>query len=423
MRNKFLIFTLAVLIFSSGLSAQINTSSPYSRFGIGEIANQNLGRSNGMGGISTGLRLPFEINTVNPASYSAIPSKVFLFQVGINAQRTDYSTSNIEAKNYDFNLASINAAFRVNKYWNMSFGLSPVSNVGYKIESFDTISNGDYSVPFKTVYIGEGGISKIYIGNSLSYKGLAIGFNAGYYFGTLSRRTESLLSDGSYQSYLKDVEDVKIKDFRFRLGMQYSDSIFKKITYTVGGFFENKGDLNADNIKFTSRSFSLTGDNTLTDTIISDTIKSGTIGMPMSYGFGFTIVTKQFLFGADMKVSNWKDILIFNEKKNYLTNSSRYSVGLEYTNDYTSKNFFKTINFRMGGYYGNTNLFLNNTQIKDMGVNFGIGIPTKIGTKINIAFGVGQRGTTNNNLIGERYYTIKLNLNLTDRWFIRRKFF
>ena len=96
MQHKLIIITIALFLLSFESIGQVNTSSPYSRFGIGEIENQTLGRTASMGGISSGLRLPFEINMNNPASYSAIPRNIFLFQVGLQSQRTDYITNNSE---------------------------------------------------------------------------------------------------------------------------------------------------------------------------------------------------------------------------------------------------------------------------------------------------------------------------------------
>ena len=406
-----------------GMKAQVNTSSPYSRFGIGEIENFSLGRSKSMGGISSGMRLPFEINIQNPASYTVIPKHVFLFQVGLNAKRTDYSTSNENITNYDFSLASINAGLSVNKYWGMSFGLTPVSSIGYNIQSTDSVTLNGYTSKYSNLYTGEGGISQLYLGNAFVYKGLSLGINASYYFGALSKNTETLMSETGYTSYLVDKENIKVKDIHLRYGLQYNDSIFNKYNFTIGGFFENKTDLNARLLKYTNRTITVGGDATVSDTIINDTIKSGNIGMPMSYGFGFSFMTKQFIFGADYETSNWKDVLMFNEVQTSLTNSSKVSFGIEFTNDYLSKQYLKTLNYRIGGYYGKSNLLINNTQINDMGINFGIGIPTKNGTKINIAFGIGKKGTIENNLIKENYYTVNLNFNLADRWFVRRKFF
>lgn len=422
MHKKILILLLVVFMSILGTKAQVNTSSPYSRFGIGNIENQTLGRAKSMGGISSGLRLPFEINMYNPASYTAIPGKVFLFQVGIHSKRTDYSSNITDARNYDFGLSSINAALKINKYWGMSFGLSPVSSIGYKIYTEDSVSINDYTSKYKNYYGGEGGISQLYFGNAFAYKGLSIGINTSYYFGTLSKKAESVLTDQSYSSYLLDIEDVKVKDIHFRYGMQYNDSIFNKYNITVGGFFENKNDLNARLLKYTKRTITV-GETSIADTLINDTINTGTVGTPMSYGFGFTFMSKQFIFGADYETSNWKDVLMFGQAQSSLTNSSKISLGIEYTNDYASKEYLKTINYRIGGYYGNSNVFLNNTEITDAGINFGVGIPTKAGAKINIAFGIGKKGTTENNLIKENYYTIDMNFNLSDRWFIRRKFF
>ncbi len=423
MQHKLIIITIAMFLLSFETTGQTNTSSPYSQFGIGEVESQTLGRSNGMGGISSGLRLPFEINMNNPASYSAIPQSIFLFQVGLQAQRTDYITDNSSISNYDFYLSSLNAALKANKYWGMSFGLVPVSSIGYKIQTEDSITLNDYTSNFENQYIGEGGISQLYFGNSFTYKGLSLGVNASYYFGALSKITESILTDFGYTSDLLDIEDLKIKDFKFRYGIQYNDSIFKKYNFTIGGFFENESDLDAELIKFTRRTFSTNVISIVTDTIVNDTTISGQVGMPMSYGAGFTFMTKQIIFGADYKTSHWEDVLFFNEKQSSLRNSSKFSFGLEYTRDYASKEYLKTINYRLGGYYGNTNLYLNETQIKDAGITFGVGIPTKVGTKINIAFGMGKRGTTDNNLIQENYYNINLNFNMSDRWFVRRKFF
>ncbi|NPA44643.1 MAG: PorT family protein, partial [Chlorobi bacterium] len=259
------------------MNSQVNTSSPYSRFGVGEMENFSLGRTKAMGGISSGIRLPFEINMYNPASYSAIPQNSFLFQVGIKNKRTDYSTNDESITNYDFSLASINAALKVNKYWGMSFGITPVSNIGYKILTSDSVTLDDYTSRYNNTYIGEGGISQLYFGNAFAYKGLSIGINTSYYFGTLSKKTQSLMYETDYISYLSDDEDTKVKDLHVRYGIQYTDSIFGKYNLTVGGFFENTTSLNADVYRYTNRTITIGSEAMISDTIINDTITSGSI--------------------------------------------------------------------------------------------------------------------------------------------------
>ncbi len=423
MRNKLFIITFIVLFSVLSLKAQVNLGSPYSRFGIGDIETLNIGRSNGMGGIALGLRLPFEINPSNPASYSAIPNKIFLFQSGFKAKRTDYSVTDNSVTDYDFKLNSINAALSVNKFWGMSFGMNPISTVSYNIITSDSVTSGDYTSHFNNKYAGEGGITEIYFGNAFVYKGLSLGVNASYLFGPLLNRTESSQNEQAYSSYVFNLTNTKVKDFHFRYGIQYTDSLFKKYSFTIGGFYENKTDLKAIRTRYVSRTINPASDFPLSDTIVNDTLTDGTIQIPMAYGVGFSFMTKQFIFGLDYKKANWNDVLFFNEKPSSLTNSSSVNFGIEYTNDYSSKQFVKTINWRFGGHYTNSELILNNTQIKDVGLNFGIGIPTKLGAKLNFGFEIGKKGTTENNLLKENYYLINFNINLTDRWFIRRRFF
>src|SRR3546814_10259350 len=71
---------LGFLLFSFGAIAQTSTSSPYSKFGLGELRGDHLPQLRGIGGISAGIRnlgSYFDINVGNPASYSAIHLTTF----------------------------------------------------------------------------------------------------------------------------------------------------------------------------------------------------------------------------------------------------------------------------------------------------------------------------------------------------------
>ena len=56
--------------------SQLNTFSPYSRYGLGEMSPTTLAHNSGMGGTYIALKpdstMPIFINTGNPASYSLI---------------------------------------------------------------------------------------------------------------------------------------------------------------------------------------------------------------------------------------------------------------------------------------------------------------------------------------------------------------
>ena len=68
-------------------SAQTNGSnSPYSRFGLGNLADRSQGFNKGMGGVALGFREGSCLNLQNPASYSAIDSLSFILDVGIRVE-------------------------------------------------------------------------------------------------------------------------------------------------------------------------------------------------------------------------------------------------------------------------------------------------------------------------------------------------
>jgi hypothetical protein len=67
----------------------------------------------------------------------------------------------------------------------------------------------------------------------------------------------------------------------------------------------------------------------------------------------------------------------------------------------------------------------NFTSIDDFGMSFGLGLPLRQLSSVNLGFEYGKRGTTSNNLIEENYFNFRLSLSLTasgaQSWFRKRK--
>ena len=65
------------------------------------------------------------------------------------------------------------------------------------------------------------------------------------------------------------------------------------------------------------------------------------------------------------------------------------------------------------------------TSIDDFGMSFGLGLPLKQLSTVNLALEYGKRGATSNNLIEENYFNVRLSLSLTasgqQGWFRKRK--
>ena len=90
------LISASILLTVTGLAvAQTSTNSPYTRYGFGQLADQNFGNSKAMGGIAYGLRNGYQINASNPASYTAIDSLTFLFDAGMTLQNANFKDGNV----------------------------------------------------------------------------------------------------------------------------------------------------------------------------------------------------------------------------------------------------------------------------------------------------------------------------------------
>ncbi len=116
MRNKLKYLTGTLLIlFSSCAFSQINTYSPYSRFGIGQLTKTGLGQNSAMGTSGIALRTKAQINYINPAAYTAIDTNSFVFDFGISGSSTNYSSDQYHTKLNNFNIQHLAIGFPVDK--------------------------------------------------------------------------------------------------------------------------------------------------------------------------------------------------------------------------------------------------------------------------------------------------------------------
>ncbi len=82
----FVTFLLAVVISEARAQSTATTSSPYSRYGIGDFSDQLFPQNIGMGGIATATNTIGgynSINILNPASYGKISYVVI--DAGLNS--------------------------------------------------------------------------------------------------------------------------------------------------------------------------------------------------------------------------------------------------------------------------------------------------------------------------------------------------
>ncbi len=407
-----------------------STSSPYSHYGFGTLSGNSFGRGEAMGGIGIGIRNGFQINTTNPASYTAIDSMTFLMEFGINSRHTTYSTETSKNGSNNANFNHITFAVPVNRWWATSLGLLPFSSKGYGI-SMTNGNSTDTEVDMTTTtstFEGNGSFSKVYWGNAfLLGKNLSIGFNTWFLFGKVSDATYVYYPyDSNAYDYLKD-NNLNIHDVGITAGIQYQIETKKNHKLVLGATFEPKNKISSNYVIHEERVL-FRGSSTqspVIDTLQHVESDQKGLRLPVSYGGGFSYSIKnKITFGADYFHQKWNQALFLGEVQQYMTNSNRYSAGMEVIPDPLSiRSYWERVQYRLGGFYENSYLTLNNEQINGYGLTLGLSLPiARSRSTLNISAELGQLGTTRNDLIRERYAKFTMYVLIHDRWFIKRKF-
>ena len=102
----------------------------------------------------------------------------------------------------------------------------------------------------------------------------------------------------------------------------------------------------------------------------------------------------------------------------------RISGGAQYIPDYNSvTNFYKRMEYRIGFSYYNTPLQFNDNQIQERSLSIGLGIPIrKSRTQYDFSIILGERGTTEDNLLKEQFIRFGLSVSYDGVWFVKRKY-
>ena len=182
MKFNFVLF-LFLLIFCD-LQAQNNLTSPYSRFGLGNLSNVVHPEFSSLGGAAISMNGLLTINNYNPASYSFIKQQRFIMSVGVNSKYLSIANNNKVNHSFDAGLSNLNFAFSLNEKWAASFGILPYSQVAYSFSQSDSsYINGQTPQEVNYLYSGSGGLSRFYLGSSfLLDKSLSFGVNVSYLF-------------------------------------------------------------------------------------------------------------------------------------------------------------------------------------------------------------------------------------------------
>ncbi|HLP03815.1 MAG TPA: hypothetical protein VK152_00160 [Paludibacter sp.] len=423
-KNKtfLIVFSLAITQFTIG---QNNTNSPYTRFGYGNISDNNSGGQRAMGGVSIGSRSNQDINNVNPASYSAVDSLTFMFDLGSSALVSRFSDNTGKKTTMNANLEYLAMQFRIKKWLGFSAGLLPYSFLGYNYYSKDSVTLvNNTSTPTKIGYTstfnGSGGFSQVYTGLSTNlFNHLSLGANAYYMFGTMNNYRYVAFDNNSLSNPSSRNTSVAAGSLRFRYGVQLYNTFAKKHDVTLGFIYEQKTKLNS--------SFSEITTGGLNDTISTEyQFETPTLlGAGLQYTYD-----KKLTIGVDYSLQKWGEAKFFwdpatSANQENLRNRSKIALGFEYIPNPVGRNLSDKIKYRAGvnmsdAYYQVDGL----TPQKNYGVSLGLGLPlynkaTNSISMLNATVEYGKIGSVSK--LREDYLKFTLNVIFNEHWFFKRK--
>ena len=426
-----------LLTFAAGIAmGQTNGSnSSYSRFGLGTLNDQSQGFNKAMGGIGQGFRAGNCVNMTNPASYSAIDSLTFLFDVGMNVSMGNMKSGASRINVTNCSLDYVNMGFRIAKGMGFSAGFIPFSTIGYNFSHESKVAN-DYTttqaITTDNTYYGDGGLHQMYIGVGWNpFSQLSIEVNAGYIWGTYNHQLTQAFYEGtsSSKSYsgLNSTHDAQIKTYKIDIGLQYPIHLTKEDLLTIGVTAGIGHKIKND---ATLTRYPSTGDSV-------QVVAKNAFDLPYTYGFGATWKHgSNLLVGADYKYEQWSKCripemstasgsLTYTPQKGYYMNRSKIAVGAQYIKNPLGS-YINRIQWRMGANFSTPYLVVNNQDgPREYGLSVGAALPisNKInhGTMVNVSLQWMQRSPSVSNMITENYFTLSLGATFNESWFMKFK--
>ncbi|MBO5989954.1 MAG: hypothetical protein J6Q03_10885 [Paludibacteraceae bacterium] len=399
-----------------GLQAQNNTSSPYTRYGYGELVDLGFGQSRAMGGVSSALRSKKHINPANPASYTAIDSMSFRFEFGASLRISAYSDSNADQRKWNGNLEYLALQFPVTRWLGVSAGLVPYSFVGYDFEMKQAVPSSIVggSLESTSFYKGTGGLNQVFVGVGVSpFRNFSVGANLFYNFGTIEHTSTVSFKNTAFKS-TEQIKRIEVTDFNTSFGAQYEINFSKERSLALGAVMSLKSELGADAVQ------------TVTTASV-DTVSlsfDNKFDLPLCFGMGFVYnLNERLHVGFDYKRQIWSDVRYFGEKE--FTDKDKYALGVELLPDGNSKRYLKRVAYRAGFNVSNSYYDVNGNDFKEYVASVGFGLPLKRGlnpTVVNLGFEYGNIGKKSENMIKEQYFKFILNMTINERWFTKRKF-
>lgn len=437
MKKIFHILLCATLLATAAIPAAAQTNgsnSPYSRYGFGLLGEGGNAFNKGMAGTAYGMRNGSQLNTKNPASYSAIDSLTFLFDFGLTMQNANLSQGGTKTNAKNTAIDYVTAGYRMAKGLGMTLGLVPYSTIGYNTNTSSTLTSNKTELTQYNTFSGDGGLHEAYAGIGwMPLRGISIGFNAGYLWGTVDHTVLMSFDDTNVNS-TRQAYSADIRTYKVDFGLQYVQRVNKKNSLTLGLVYGLGHDINRNALYMSQK-------------VVSSSVQSGdtltcknAFQLPHTFGAGLTWQHGNSLrVGADYTFQKWGDVkyptvvttdeygtLGYETRTGGLTDMHQISVGAEYAPNPMGLKWRQRIRYTAGFSYSTPYVMTDAGKgpkhyLASVGVSLPIINLYNNRTLLNFGLQYEHVKPSAAGMITENYLRVNIGISFNERWFMKWK--
>ena len=446
MKRYYWLFFLFFAFAGFVSKAQNGINSPFSQYGVG-LSNfpYNVPAISAMGGVAYTSAAYNMVNPFNPASYAAVKSESFVFDMGVNFDMSTLRDNNQSLFDADGNLGYLSVAFPITKWWKTALGVMPLSDVNYYTVNVSPINPGG---EVKTLYEGVGGVSQFFWGHGFNILGgndnskpqLRGGFNLSLLYGsdTSAVTFDFTANDTTYFMNSRRQRNLDIRGLVFDFGFQYDHPLSDGYRIGLG---LNVKPARKMSIKENALVYTFVENASIEymrDTIFptdGNTEFESTLQQPFTTSLGLSFQKDNvWRVALDATFAPWSGLKyisgittpVLGTSTLRYSNNQRYALGMQLLGNPNASSYFRRITYSMGTHFESGRLSLQlsdgrDYRLDEWGVGVGFSLPMRKGRSVlNISASYSSFGTSE--LLRRDLFSIGISVGSCESWFVKRKF-
>lgn len=420
--------SVAALAAIGTASAQSIGNSPYAAFGTGDVKYDNTLDITAMGGVSSAFSDDFGgvFNFTNPAANKNLT--LTSFKIEGTGEMNFFESDRLKVRKNSSYLSNISLAFPIGEKVKFGIGYQPYSSRRYDIRRVSDLKDNASQIQN---FRGSGTLNTVQAAVSYALnEEFSVGAKTNFYFGNLLNTEELTYSTADFVNGYETKNTYKM--FNFTVGAMYQKMMADDHKWTIGANYSFGNAGTAESV-YTNSTYLLAGEEKISESVVStNTLQlKNSIPSTLGVGIGYGMDRRWFL-GGQFTYKSGADMQYFG-KQYSLNPSYRIAAGgwvLPNVNNF--RNYFGRVIYRAGAFYEKGGLNISSAgvlnsgkDINSYGLSLGASLPFQSNSQnrlssLDLAVELGQRGTSADGLIGQKFVNFKIGLNFTDRWFQKR---